>query len=381
MTFLKRAQHALEQRVATGATGGEALQQSKFWMRATTWTLMGTAMFGFAWLALAQTEEIVSAPGKLEPIGSVSEVQIPVNGVVKQVFVKEGSRVERGQVLLQLDTAASAERLSNARKSIGLKLQQSQLKQQELDQYLKINASEQAMLRENLALQESIEKSFKQLERQGASARLQLLQQQNQVAEVRGRLNQTQLDRSRQTAILQQNIQQLRSESAQLRSELADQSLNVRYQTLKAPVSGLVFELKAKSAGFVSASTEPALKIVPFDKLEAKVEVPSSDIGFVRTGQDAEISIDSFPATDFGVLEGQVRQVGSDALPPDQLKPEYRFPAWINLRSQQLSLKNGSTLPLQVGMSLRAQIKLRKTTYLQLLLGTFRDKADSLRRI
>jgi len=38
-------------------------------------------------------------------------------------------------------------------------------------------------------------------------------------------------------------------------------------------------------------------------------------------------------------------------------------------------------LPLQVGMSLRASIKLRKVSYLQLLLGSFKDKADSLRKI
>ena len=61
------------------------------------------------------------------------------------------------------------------------------------------------------------------------------------------------------------------------------------------------------------------MKIVPFDKLMARVEIPSSDIGFVKVGQKAE-SIDSFPATDFGVLEGTVETIGSDALPPDQQK-------------------------------------------------------------
>ena len=53
----------------------------------------------------------------------------------------------------------------------------------------------------------------------------------------------------------------------------------------------------------------------------------------------------------------------------------------IQLSSQQLKLKNGKQLPLQVGMSLTSNIKLRKTSYLQLLLGTFKDKADSLRQL
>ena len=123
------------------------------------------------------------------------------------------------------------------------------------------------------------------------------------------------------------------------------------------------------------------MKVVPFDALQAKVEIESSDIGFVQVGRPAEISIDSFPATDFGVLLGTVKGIGSDALPPDERHQTYRFPATISLDSQQLKLKSGRSLPLQVGMSLSANIKLRKVTYLQLLLGEFKNKTDSLKRL
>ena len=83
------------------------------------------------------------------------------------------------------------------------------------------------------------------------------------------------------------------------------------------------------------------------------------------------------------MLQGSVTQVGSDALAPDPAtqQTEYRFPARIELASQQLKLKSGQQLPLQPGMSLTANIKLRKVSYLQMLLGGFQDKADSLRRI
>ena len=53
----------------------------------------------------------------------------------------------------------------------------------------------------------------------------------------------------------------------------------------------------------------------------------------------------------------------------------------VQLSSQQLKLKGGEQLPLQVGMSLTSNIKLRKVSYLQLLLGTFEDKVDSLRQL
>ena len=46
-----------------------------------------------------------------------------------------------------------------------------------------------------------------------------------------------------------------------------------------------------------------------------------------------------------------------------------------------VKLKSGVSLPLQVGMSITANVKLRKVTYLQLLLSDFKDKAKSLQQI
>jgi HlyD family secretion protein len=150
---------------------------------------------------------------------------------------------------------------------------------------------------------------------------------------------------------------------------------------VRSPVDGLVFDLKPTGPGFVAQGSEPVMKIVPFRDLQARVEIESSDIGFVQVGKPVEISIDSFPATDFGVLEGKLESIGSDALPPDERHQTYRFPAKIALDSQQLRLKGGQSLPLQVGMSLTANIKLRKVSYLQLLLGEFKSKTDSLKRL
>ena len=125
------------------------------------------------------------------------------------------------------------------------------------------------------------------------------------------------------------------------------------------------------------------MKIVPFNNLEADIKIPSSKIGFVKLGMPVEISIDSFPASDFGSLKGKIESIGSDVLESnnnsDQL--ELYFPGRIKLDSQTLKLKNGRKLPLQVGMSLKANIKLRRVSYLKLLLGTFKDKSDSLKEI
>lgn len=377
----RHAQNSLEQSVQQEHASGEVLQQSRFWVRAIIWSLIGTSTFGLAWLCFARTEEIVVAPGKLEPVGSVQDIRLPVGGVVQTMLVKDGQRVKKGDILLRLDTEATRDKESSLRKTIALKQEQLASKEDELQRYLQINKAQAEALTRNLALEREIADRLRSLAEAGASAELQYLQQRNRVQEVEGELKKEQLDRYRQEAILAQQAQQLRSELAELRSNLTETQINIRYQAVRSPVNGVVFDLKPTGPGFVAQTSEPVLKIVPFDTLEARVEIPSAQIGFVSVGKPVDISVDSFPATDFGVLEGTVRRIGSDALPPDQMKPEYRFPADIRLKTQQLKLKRGKDLPLQVGMSLTANIKLRSVTYLQLLLSNLQDRADSLRRI
>ncbi len=380
MLLVRRIQNALERRVQTSHEE-MALQQSRFLARAITWTLLGTTAAGLAWLALAQTEEVVVAPGKLQPIGDVKTIQMPVGGVLETMLVKDGQRVSKGQVLLRLDNEATLDRQQSLRTTIAAKRSQLRLKEVELDRYLNLNDTEQALTRQNLVLEQEILQRFEGLKAVGASAELQVLQQRNKVQEVAGELAKLKVERLRQIAILEQAVEQLRGDLADLGSKLTELRVNIRYQDVRSPADGVVFDLKPTGPGFVAQGSEPVMKVVPFDALQAKVEIESSDIGFVQVGRPADISIDSFPATDFGVLLGKVKGIGSDALPPDERHQTYRFPATIALDSQQLKLKSGKSLPLQVGMSLTANIKLRKVTYLQLLLGEFKDKTDSLKQI
>ena len=369
------------------------LQQGRFWMRTVTWTLIGTSVFGVAWLALARTEEIVVASGQLEPIGSVQDIQMPVGGVADQILVKEGDRVKAGQVLMKLDTEASEENRISLEKTIKLKQEQLTLKEKEKRNTVQVNQEEVLMLESNLQLQTEILERFEQLQAAGAFSEVQYLNQQNIVAETRGKLMQTKADRLRQIALLDQQTAQLKSELADLNGRLVESKVTLRYQQLRSPVDGVIFDLKPTSRGFTAQSTQTVMKVVPMGSLEAKVEVPSNKIGFVRIPpgcpderevcMDADISIDSFPSTDFGVLKGKVTRIGSDALEPNpqEQRQELSFPVTIELDDQQLKLKSGSSLPLQVGMSLTANIKLRKVSYLQLLLGEFQNKAESLQRL
>ena len=195
-----------------------------------------------------------------------------------------------------------------------------------------------------MKLQQKILSRYEILNEQGAASELQYLQQLYRVEETIGSLNQVRVDRMRQQAAQNQQIQQLKAELQELQAQITEAAVNIRYQALRSPVDGIVFDLKPRGEGYVAQSTETVMKIVPYNTLEARVEIPSSDIGFIKVGMPADLSIDSFPATDFGVLEGKVKSIGSDALPSQIDNRPSILPSMIQLDSQQLKLKDGQEL-------------------------------------
>jgi len=132
LRLFRQAQNSLEQRVGSGHQQ-VAVKQSPQMVRMVVWVLMGTTAFGVGWLAFAKTEEVVTAPGKLEPIGDVKTVQMPQGGVLKQMLVKEGQRVSKGEVLLRLDNEASVDRETGLDASIAANSKELTLKQTEQD--------------------------------------------------------------------------------------------------------------------------------------------------------------------------------------------------------------------------------------------------------
>ena len=155
------------------------LKQPHYWARAITWTLMSITVFGVGWLAIAKTDEIVSVSGKLEPLGVVKDVQVPVGGVVDKILVTDGERVNKGQILLRLDTEATLDRKASSEQTIVFTEQQLNLKRVELKSSLDANQTTQDVLTKRLVLEKEILNRYKQLLEQGASAELQYLTQKN----------------------------------------------------------------------------------------------------------------------------------------------------------------------------------------------------------
>jgi HlyD family secretion protein len=172
---------------------------------------------------------------------------------------------------------------------------------------------------------------------------------------------------------------------AQTESQIATAQQNLKYQEIRSPIDGVVFDLKA-SPGLVPTSevglsSPVVVKVVPKDNLTARVFITNKDIGFVRVGMKTDIRIDTFPFSQFGDVEGTVESIGSDALPPDAIYNFYRFPAEIKMDSQVLEYQ-GKKIPLQSGMSVSVNIRIRENrTVMDLIWESLTRTSESLKEV
>ena len=396
-TSFSEAQDSIEKSFKSFVFDESLLKQSSFWIKSVTWTLLGTSTFVIVWLSFAKTDEVVFAVGKLEPKGDVKDIQIPLGGVIEEIFVEAGDIVDENQKLIQLDRESSYGQFvslnsSIAEKEVQLKKNKNilELKKLQKIEEEKLTVERSDLLSKKLEINTKILSSLKRLVDEGAISELEYLNQEIKYRELISSLKQTDFEGNRNAALLTQEIRNLESEQARIKSELSTLKaqliqikVNLKYLSIKSPVKGIIFDLKPTAPGYVAQSSEPIMKVVPFNDLEADIQIPSDKIGFVKKGMPVDISIDSFPASDFGVIKGKLKSIGSDALPPSQMeqRSQYIYPAEVTLDNQELILKDGKTLPLQVGMSLTANIKLRKVSYIQLLLRTLNNRVDSLQKM
>jgi hemolysin D len=139
------------------------------------------------------------------------------------------------------------------------------------------------------------------------------------------------------------------------------------------------------------------LEVVPINsRLEIEAMVPNHDVGFVRAGQQAEIKVDTFSFTKYGLLHGAVLNVSKDAI--DQRKPptdpannnkpntdsasepqghELVYAAHVSLDRTAMAI-DGKDVPLSPGMAVTVEIKTgaqRVITYLMSRLLRFKQEA------
>lgn len=188
--------------------------------------------------------------------------------------------------------------------------------------------------------------------------------------------------------------------AAQFAEDMTKAQKRVNDLTLRAPIDGTVQQLVLYTVGGVVTPAQQLMTIVPADsKVEVEVMVDNKDIGFVRNGDAAEVKIDAFNFTKYGLLHGKVVNVSQDAILRDNPTAQSTAEKQLN-KSRQTSEPPGQQLlyatrialeqtkiqtenrlaDLSPGMAVTAEIKTGDRRIIEYLLSPLlRYKAESLR--
>ena len=184
-----------------------------------------------------------------------------------------------------------------------------------------------------------------------------------------------------------------------LAQDLIKAEQRTKLQLLTAPVDGVVQQLAVHTVGGVVTPAQALLVVVPSDsRLEIEAMVSNRDIGFVHPGQDAEIKVDTFNFTRYGLLHGQVLSISQDAVirdrqqdrsserglgtPNDTSEPkgqELNYAASISLDRAQMQIDD-RMVNLSPGMAVTVEIKTGSRLILSYLLSPLlRYRQETLR--
>jgi hemolysin D len=185
------------------------------------------------------------------------------------------------------------------------------------------------------------------------------------------------------------DLSEAEQKEASLGAQLTQAAQKYRLQTLTAPVDGTVQQLAVHTEGGVVTPAQVLMAVVPADShLEIEAMVSNRDIGFVRDGQEAEIKIDTFNFTKYGLMHGQVQSVSHDSIqrekPADKSEAqrhtgdesdtsepngqELVYSARITLDQIQMQVDD-RLVPLEPGMAVTAEIKTGSRHIIEYLLS------------
>ena len=355
------------------------LRQTPIWAQSLAAILIGLSTTAVIGGILFRIDEVVTVQGQLKSIGGTVEVKTPAGGRVAEVLFSDGEVVRKGQPLMRFDTRQATDEKETLTQLIAaerkqLKTQLDTLASQEITL-----AGRRAVLQQRMVTQSTILSEMESLVEQGGFQRLQFLQQQDQLFELENEINDLKEQDSRLKFQAEDVQLQSRKSIDQMRNRLREAELQLQYQNVLAPVSGVVFDPQATVEGVLGPG-ERILSIVPQQGLYAEVFVPNKDIGFIKPGQEAKVRVDAFPFTRYGELPGAVTQIAADALAPDATQNFYRFPVKLTLERSFLE-SDGVKVPLKAGMSVTTNLKLRDKRVISLVSDLLVDQTDSVRSI
>ncbi|MCK5277377.1 MAG: efflux RND transporter periplasmic adaptor subunit [Cyclobacteriaceae bacterium] len=278
--------------------------------------------------------ETVSASGMVQPVYEV-KISPDVPGEIIELNIEEGDSVARNKILLKIRPDIYQSSLERAKANLN------QQKANRYDAGARVARAEAQLIRA-----ESEYKRNKDLKDENVISDADF-----EISEANYKVAKSDLRSAQET----EKASKFVVASAQASVKEAEE--NLRFTTIRAPISGIVskldVELGERVVGTAQMAGTEMLRIADLTKMEARVDVNENDIIRVSVGDTAEIDVDSYSHTGkkFKGVVTNIANTANDKTSPDAVTEfEVRIRI-LNSSYKDLVEKQGSVSPFRPGMT------------------------------
>ena len=222
----------------------------------------------FIWASRAELEEVTRGNGKIIASSKVQVIQNLEGGIINEIAVKTGQKVQENDLLVKLDETQFLGDLNSANQ-----------------QLISLEQSLELLEEERLILEPLVDDKVE--------PRINLIR-------------------------LLQRISTAQSEYQATLDQIPNLQDKLKRTSVRAPMDGIINRILNNTNGGVVQPASPILEIIPLnDELIIEVEVSPTDIAYVIKGQKAIVQLSAFDFAVYGSLEGEVLNVSPDTVTKD----------------------------------------------------------------
>ncbi|MDD6910120.1 HlyD family type I secretion periplasmic adaptor subunit [Actinobacillus minor] len=376
-------------------------------------SIFATISFFFAlmvifviWAYNSPIDEVTRGQGSIIPNSREQVIQSLDPGILKEMLVKEGDTVEKGQVLLKLDDTRSSAILRESQAKVeNLEALSARLQAEAYGTPLVFSEKIPASLQEReriiyekrkTSLQESLaslQNSKNLLDREiritepivakGAVSAVELLRMKRQSTDLQLQMVER---KNKYVTDASAELTKIEAELSQAKENMAMRADPVERSLIRSPLKGIVKNIRINTIGGVISAGQDIMEIVPIeDTLLVEAYISPSDVAYVRPGMTALVKLTAYDYAIYGGLEGTVTLLSPDTL-HDQKRPsdlklnpnEAYYRVLVKTEGSHLTDKNGKVMPIIPGMIASVDIKTGQKTVFQYLIKPITRMKQSL---
>ena len=266
--------------------------------------------FAFRWFTMRRNvPKYVRASGMIE----VQEVQLApqASGRIDELYIEESQKVKKGDLIAKISLDGADDLVNSAEAGLAAaRAQLAQLKNGFRSEQVAAAKANAAAAKIQYQQAEKDKQRFERLAKEGAVARRNAelaAEKANAKREAMNAANEQYTllargNRAEDIAAAAANVKRLEAEVGRAKTALA-------YKEFRSPVDGVVLT-KNYEQGDVIAAGAPLATLGQTDRCWVKIYIPSSQLGLVRVGQTADVTIDAYPNS---VFLGKVSKVNDQA--------------------------------------------------------------------